>query len=56
MYFNDTLTDALPEWSTADANDMDELGTFDASGAFMSTKVQYLPCLMFYNFLIRCII
>jgi PERQ amino acid-rich with GYF domain-containing protein len=30
---------SLPEWSTADTNDMDELGTFDASGAFMSMKV-----------------
>ena len=30
----------LPEWSTAD-NDED-IGTFDSSGAFMSVKVSFL--------------
>ncbi len=30
----------LPEWSTADADDLECLGTFDSSGAFMSMKVR----------------
>ena len=29
----------LPEWSMADTDDMEGLGTFDSSGAFMSMKV-----------------
>ena len=29
----------LPEWSTANADDVEEVGTFDASGASMSLKV-----------------
>ncbi|XP_070560830.1 GRB10-interacting GYF protein 2-like isoform X2 [Ptychodera flava] len=31
--------DELPEWSTDDAADLDSIGTFDSSGAFLSTKV-----------------
>ena len=29
----------LPEWSTSEAEDMDNIGTFDSSGAFMFVKV-----------------
>ena len=29
----------LPEWSTADTDDIECVGTFDSSGAFMSMKV-----------------
>ncbi len=33
------ILDVLPEWSTATSEDMDYLGTFDATGAFLSLKV-----------------
>ena len=33
------VTEILPEWSMPDSDDVEELGTFDSSGAFVSTKV-----------------
>ncbi|XP_064643332.1 GRB10-interacting GYF protein 2-like isoform X2 [Lineus longissimus] len=37
-YDDDLEPDGVPEWSTMDADDMDVLGTFDSSGAFMSMR------------------
>ena len=34
--------DCLPEWSTTNTEDVDNIGTFDSSGAFMSVKVHVL--------------
>jgi len=31
--------DVLPEWSTVDAEEIETGGSFDASGAFLSSKV-----------------
>lgn len=31
--------DALPEWSTANPQEVENVGTFDSSGAFMPVKV-----------------
>ncbi len=36
--------DCLPEWSTTNTEDVDNIGTFDSSGAFMSVKVCSLLC------------
>lgn len=33
------VSEILPEWSMPDSDDVEELGTFDSSGAFVSTKV-----------------
>ena len=33
------MTDVLPEWSTVDAEEIETGGSFDASGAFLSSKV-----------------
>lgn len=33
-----TLTERLPEWSNNDSDDLNTLGTFDSSGAFVSQK------------------
>lgn len=33
------ISEILPEWSMPDSDDVEELGTFDSSGAFVSTKV-----------------
>ena len=33
------MTDMLPEWSTVDAEEIETGGSFDASGAFLSSKV-----------------
>jgi len=39
-----TYLDGLPEWSTINTDDIDNIGTFDSSGAFMSVKVCHLVC------------
>jgi len=33
------VTEVLPEWSTVDAEELETGGSFDASGAFLSSKV-----------------
>jgi len=33
------VTDVLPEWSTVDAEEIETGGSFDATGAFLSSKV-----------------
>jgi len=45
------MTDALPEWSTVDADEIETGGSFDASGAFLSSRVTrlILHCVMSIN-------
>ena len=42
MVYVATVTDMLPEWSTVDAEEIYTGGSFDASGAFLSSKVSQL--------------
>ena len=36
--------DNLPDWCNDDKEDMENIGTFDSSGAFMSLKVRKVVC------------
>ena len=44
-----TLTERLPEWSNNDSDDLNTLGTFDSSGAFVSQKASIISVTYYFS-------